>query len=158
MPNPGLHAQAGKVWRLHREGKSQRQIAAAVSLSQSTVNRVLSGPEPAVDDTDEVKAEYEQLYEASDNGSLDFYREMHRIALVCHANGYDVKWSPLRYLSALSQAENEATTREDRDAFRAETSQVYADIKDWRLRDVPEADRPKPFEYPAEEDDEWNWG
>jgi predicted transcriptional regulator len=130
----GVHPLAGKVFQLHEQGYSQRQIATLVELSQSTVQRLLSGPVPeTATDPDGIFAEYEELAKSAlrDN-TLAAYRHVHQTALVCHQNGYDVPWHSLPYLMALSAAEQEASTARERNSLRAETMMVYQDMREWR--------------------------
>jgi hypothetical protein len=129
------HPLAGKVFNLSGQGYSQRQIAAAVQLSQSTVQRILSGPAPASNDPDGVLAEFEELARAAQQeNTLAAYRHVHETALVCHQNGYDVPWHSLPYLVLLSTVELRATSRRERDALNAETMCVYQDMREWRQR------------------------
>jgi predicted transcriptional regulator len=129
------HPLAGKVFQLHREGYSQRQIAGMVELSQSTVQRVLSGPVPDDADPDGVLAEFNELARAAlKENTLGAYRNVHATAKVCHANGYDVPWHSLPYLMLLSAACIEAVSQRDRNSLNAEILGVYQDMKDWRSR------------------------
>jgi predicted transcriptional regulator len=137
MPNqPGQpHPLSGKIFSLDQQGYSQRQIAAMVELSQSTVQRILSGPMPDNSDPDGVLAEFNGLAKAAQSeNSLDAFRHVHQVALTCHANGYDVPWHSLPYLMLLSATEVEANAA-DRKRLRMESSQVYQDMKDWKNRE-----------------------
>jgi hypothetical protein len=134
----GPHPLTGKIFSLHGQGFSQRQIAGIVDLSQSTVQRILSGPAPAAPaDPDGVFAEYGEVakHAAGDN-TLAAYRNVHETAKVCHANGYDVPWRCLPYLVALSAAEQEASTVGERNSLRAEIMMVYQDMREWCERNA----------------------
>jgi predicted transcriptional regulator len=129
------HPLAGKIFQLHSEGYSQRQIAGMVELSQSTVQRVLSGPVPDGTDLDGVFAEFNELARAAlKENTLGAYRNVHETARVCHANGYDVRWHSLPYLVKLSAALIDARSAGDRNSLNAEILGVYQDMKDWRSR------------------------
>lgn len=130
----GPHPLAGKIFNLHSQGYSQRQIAGMVELSQSTVQRILNGPVPADTDPDGVLAEFNEMArQAKAENTLDAYRSVHETAKVCHGNGYDVPWHSLPYLMLLSATVIDAGKRE-RESLRKEISQVYQDMKDWRER------------------------
>ena len=135
---PGTtHPLTGKVFHLRGQGYSQRQIAATVQLSQSTVHRILSGPAPDDSDPDGVFAEFEELAKAAQReNTLAAYRHVHQTALVCHQNGYDVPWHSLPYLMLLSTADQDATSKRERDALNAEIVCVYQDMREWRERNV----------------------
>lgn len=133
--------KSAEVMRLHAAGLSQRAIAARVGISRPMVQRILDSSDPLAvagleDDPDGVIAEFDEMSDAAAaDGSLDAYRRLHEVALVCHANGYDVRWHPLRLLSALSAAELDATSQSVRRALNAEILKVYADMREWRDRD-----------------------
>lgn len=133
---PGaVHPLTGRIFRLHGQGYSQRQIAASVELSQSTVQRILSGPAPDDSDPDGVFAEYAELAKSAQReNTLAAYRHVHQTALVCHVNGYDVPWHSLPYLMVLSASEQEATSQRERNALNAEVMCVYQDMREWRER------------------------
>jgi transcriptional regulator with XRE-family HTH domain len=130
------HPKTGEVWRLHDLGYSQRRIAAEVGLSQSTVNRILSSPQPySLDDADGVFAEYDEMHEtAKASPSLEAFRLVHRAAIAAHENGYDVPWHSLRLIMLLAAAELEATSRKERASLRSEVTQVFADMKAWNAK------------------------
>lgn len=138
----GPHPKTGRVFYLSGLGYSQRRIASDTSLSQSTVQRILSGPGPAShnvpdapDDADEVFQQYDELYaSAMADGSVSALSEVHKAAVACHENGYDVPFRSLPYLMALSAAD--PSTADERNSLRAEIMMVYQDMREWRERDV----------------------
>jgi len=138
----GPHPKTGRVFYLSGLGYSQRRIASDTGLSQSTVQRILCGPQPAShstpsapEDADEVFQQYDELYaSAIADGSLTALSEVHTAALACHQNGYDVPFRSLPYVMALSVAEQEASTAGERNSLNAEIMMVYQDMREWRDR------------------------
>ena len=95
----------------------------------------LRAPETPRNDPDGVYAEFDALVaEASAEGRLDGFRLVHKAALACHKNGYDVPFHALPYLMALSAAEQNASTADERQALRDEQMKIYADVKEWRRK------------------------
>ncbi len=143
-PSGGPHPKTGRVFYLSGLGYSQRRIASDTGLSQSTVQRILSGPQPAShnmpdapDDADEVFQQYDELYaSAMADGSLKALSEVHKAAVACHQNDYDVPFRSLPYLMALSAAEQGASTAGERNSLRAEIMMVYQDMREWRARNA----------------------
>ncbi len=139
-PAVGQHPKASRVFYLSGLGYSQRRIAADSGLSQSTVQRILSGPAPAArdlrdapEDADEVFRQYDELCAAAvADGSLAALKGVHQAALACHRYGYAVPFRSLPYLMALSAAEQEASTAGERHSLNAETMMVYQDMRAWR--------------------------
>lgn len=136
----GPHPKTARVFYLSDLGYSQRQVASETGLSQSTIQRILSGPSPvshntpnAPVDADDVFQQYDELYaSAMADGSLEALKEVHTAAVACHKNGYDVPFRSLPYLMALAAAEQEASTAGERNSLRAETMMVYQDMREWR--------------------------
>jgi len=121
--------------RLHNQGMPQRAIATKLGVSRPMVQRIINSGEvvpSGSDDDDGVFAEYEELVKAAQSvNTLDAYRNVHQVALTCHANGYDVPFHSLPYLMLLSELAVDASKAE-RERLRKEISQVYQDRKDWR--------------------------
>lgn len=132
----GPHPLTGKIFHLSDQGYSQRRIAAETKLSQSTVNRVLSGSRPSgPSDPEGVFAEFDELYAAAKaENTIEAYRRVHQVALTCHDNGYAVPFHPLPYLMLLSAALIEARSAGERNKLNAEIMAVYADLRAWRER------------------------
>lgn len=125
-----------EVLRLHASGMPQRAIATRLGVSRPMVQRIINSSDGILpagsDDDDGVYAEFSELAKAAQSeNTLEAYRNVHKVALTCHQNGYDVPWHSLPYLMLLSHTAVDANVSSRR-KLRAEIRQVYQDRKDWR--------------------------
>jgi DNA invertase Pin-like site-specific DNA recombinase len=148
-PSEDRKRHESEIRRLLGQGMPERIIASRLGVSRGMVQRVkastpaaavtVSADEPA--DAAEVKADYETLYKNSDDGSLGFLREMWRVALVCHSNGYNVKCDSLRFIMALTHARNETESQREREELDAEIMEAYAHVREWRDRNLTDDEK-----------------
>jgi hypothetical protein len=100
-------------------------VLASTPVSSVTV------PVDAPEDFGEVQAELNELIESA--SGLDDHRHVFEVVRTCYRNGYRVSWNPLPLLMVLHPLADESPTVKDREAYREEIKQVYADMRRLRM-------------------------